>query len=293
MAAEDSRKGLSDAYHKAVESKDALYKKQNELKERVAEQLNAAKAEQDRVQQANKDAAADLILADRAAERSKNSAEAFKEFDDRLIALKGSATKGYDRFDTAMLEIAGLFLAMSTEFGAELSVLLGPEFDKVFDNVSELGIFVAKLPVTGTAYVAVMAASKLSELFEKYDLPPELLAISPIDMVSVTKSGELKFKFFKDDPSLANSGIPPELLRVADTANQTHVIFLVKKAGYEYNSDTGFYMKDGDKLDRKNLVEIVSSSNLTKLLAETLKNKPELELEPEQKPEPAPSPRMR
>lgn len=273
MAIDDSKKDVMEAYKKAVKSNDTLTQKDKELKDIAAANLRDAKIQQNAAQAEALKAAKAVI----SKKRENKLDEAIQNFDRKHQGMKENLFKGYDTFMSAMGDIGALSLAMSEALNAQMwAVLAGPMMD--------MGVSLAKLPFTKSVDAVVWAANELSKKIDAHGLPPELLKISPLEMVSVSKSGELKFESFTDRDELVKEGsdIHPDLLRAADSANIAAVTYLVKNAGYEYNSGDNCYQKnDGTKLKQEDLGLIINNfSNLTKFLEKTVRNKP-----PEPEPE--------
>ncbi|MDF1826957.1 MAG: hypothetical protein P1U39_01620 [Legionellaceae bacterium] len=251
----DLKQDLVDMYGTELKKFDKEMKEKIEENKRIKEHNGLIRA--NKAQEGARQAKATEDLASKKDKRFRKSDEKSKLFDDKIKNIKDSGLKTYETLASSLGEIAGLSLAFSKSIRADIwAYLAGPLMDKTLDKLA-----------FGVAFVA----NELIKEAEEKHIPLDFLERSSSDMVKVV-GGALKFEKFEDDEQLINQGIPQDFLHKADIANRATVNFLIRDAGYKYDSMEGVYKKDDVCLDQKNLDNILNSANLKEQVEKAIKD---------------------
>ena len=253
-------------------SRDAMAAEYDKLKGfddkvRAEKEHNAlldAKQAEEAARQAKREEAAETTRNN----RTRKSTKAQEEYKQKHKEFKAGSLKAYDNFVAAMMEIATLMQAWSNSINADIWALAGgPMKDWLTSNLHDLGA------------VAIACATEVAEHREL----ASVLEKNPIEMVQVNSDGGLEFELFKDDPVVKakidkakNEGkiVPENFLENADHANRAAMMFLVRKAGYDYDSVQDNFKKNGQPLDKDALENIVKSADFEALIGDALENNP-------------------
>jgi|GEM_PF-2498229 len=194
-------------------------------------------------------------------ERSDKRTKAGDEFIQKHKEFKQGSLKAYDNFVAAMMEIAGLVQAWGKSINADTWALLaGPLWDLMTSTIPE------------AAAAAIASARRVSE----YELAA-VLTKKPLDMVTVSSTGDLKFKSFANDPGIKQARadgkkVPEDFCKHADKANEAAIIFLVQDDGYDYSPAQGGWMKGAEQLTQVDLERIVNSADFEAQITHVMEN---------------------
>jgi len=252
------KQDLIDMYGTELKNFDKEMKEKIKENERIKEHNDLIKAND--AQEAARQAKATEAHETKVDKRFRKSDEKSKLFADKIKGMKDTGLKTYETLASSLGEIAGLSLVFSKSIHADIwAYLTGPMMDKAMSALS-----------------LAVAASQLRKEAEEKEIPLDFLERPPLDMVDVV-DGALRFENFEDNQALIDQGIPQDFLHKADIANRAAVNFLIRDAGYGYNSAEGHFYKHDEagnikKLEQEDLNDVLNSANLKVQVEKAMKD---------------------
>jgi|GEM_PF-6175469 len=244
----DSKKDMEDTYDKLSQSRRELNQAiEKNRQEEDKQRLNVISDEQAKKRQA--------AGAETSQKRKDKSAKAYAKFEDKHQQMKDSSLRGYDKFETAMMEIAGLGLAMSNAISAEIwAEYAGPLMDVGYEKVTPVVGEIVGLPANAVKAWVRNAVASFSPSPDM-ELPAELRAVSPSEMIKLTGDGKLEFERFVE--KFENTRTPREVLERLDDLYERATRMLLKNQGYERDSEGVYKIGDGAALNDAKFQEII------------------------------------